>query len=185
MAEQWSKHIWPTLAAHDPNFESVVDLASGRGRNTAALLSAGAKHVTCVDVNPENLEFCRSRFAGQPVEFVQNDGQSLAPLQDGVASLIYCWDALVHFDLRFIAAYVDESARVLKPGGIFFAHHSNYTGAPGKNFTYSPHWRNFMSADIFRHLALTAGLEICSQTLIDWGEDKNLDCISVVRRPSN
>jgi predicted RNA methylase len=63
MAAHWSQIIEPIIG--DRAYEVVVDLAAGRGRNSA-LLAEKAKRVICVDINPENIEFLRKRFRGDP-----------------------------------------------------------------------------------------------------------------------
>jgi ubiquinone/menaquinone biosynthesis C-methylase UbiE len=179
----WQTYVMPLLVRNALNPESAVDFACGRGRNTAKLLAMGARQVTMVDVNPENLAYCRKRFKGDSrVSFAACDGFGLANLGDSSASLFFTFDSMVHFDLEIVLAYVPEIFRVVAPGGGAFIHHSNYTGSPGTDFRANPGWRNFMSAPIFRHAALRAGFEVAEQCIIDWGTP-NLDCISVLRKP--
>jgi ubiquinone/menaquinone biosynthesis C-methylase UbiE len=88
---------------------------------------------------------------------------------------------MVHFDIEIVLSYIAEFARVLKPGGTAFIHHSNFTGRPGSSFKDNPHWRNFMSATIFKHSAIRNGFEVLEQKLLNWaGED--IDCLTVMRR---
>ena len=45
----------------------------------------------------------------------------------------------------------------------------------GLVYSENKHWRNFMSAPLFSHMAQRAGLRVVRQRTIDWGE-KDLDC---------
>jgi SAM-dependent methyltransferase len=111
----WPDYIWPLI--QDRDFSHVVDLAAGHGRNSE-MLRAVADRITVVDINQENVDFCKQRFAGDPkFRFFKNDGCGLPDLEDGSVSLVYCFDAMVHFDSDVVRAYLREFARVLKPGG--------------------------------------------------------------------
>lgn len=178
----WNDEIWPMVAGFD--FRVTIDLASGHGRNTAKLVPL-AGIVYAMDVNEENVTFCASRFAGDPrVVPVRNNGVSFHPLGDGAATAIYCFDAMVHFDSDVVRAYLEDTVRVLAPGGKAFFHHSNYTAAPTGHFHTNPHARNFMSPALFAHYAAKAGLSVAAQRVIDWaGDAPGLDCLSVVSRP--
>jgi hypothetical protein len=94
---------------------------------------------------------------------------------------VYSFDAMVHFDLEIVLSYIAEFARVLKPTGTAFIHHSNFTRNPGAPFQDNPHWRNFMSDTIFRHCSIRNGFDILEQKVIDWA-GQGIDCITVMRR---
>ena len=57
----WTQTIWPYIS--DCDFSCVVDLAAGHGRNTQKL-RALAQKLYVVDINEENIDFCRTRFLG-------------------------------------------------------------------------------------------------------------------------
>ena len=96
--------IWPKI--RHCSFDVVVDLAAGHGRNSRKLLEH-ARKLFIVDVNEENVSFCRSRFANQPnVTVFRNNGYSLRPIEDETVSLLYCFDAMVHFDSDVIRNYL-------------------------------------------------------------------------------
>jgi ubiquinone/menaquinone biosynthesis C-methylase UbiE len=177
---QWEQLIWPMISGLD--FAVVVDLAAGHGRNAAKLLQV-AKRVILVDINQECLDFCMARFQGDPrVEYVRTDGISLRGLESESVTLVYTFDAMVHFDSDVVRAYLREIHRVLKPGGHAFCHHSNYQGSPEGDFTEHEHYRNFMSKALFAHYSAKEGLEVVRQQVIDWSVPE-LDCLSLVRKP--
>jgi ubiquinone/menaquinone biosynthesis C-methylase UbiE len=181
MNPQWANIIWPILAGHGADLARSIDFACGRGRNTRKLLESGAGEVTLVDVQPDNTTYCEQRFRGQPIKSVVNNGLDLAGIDSDSHTLVYSWDAMVHFDPLIVGGYLPEFARVLKPGGTCFIHHSNYSAAPGGDFRHNPHWRNYMTADLFKHFAVHSGFEVLEQKLLDWVESKNIDCITVLR----
>jgi SAM-dependent methyltransferase len=183
MESLWQGLIWPIVADFD--FTVTIDLACGHGRNTAFLVPL-AQRLYAMDVNEENVAFCRARFAGTPqVVPVRNNGLSFDPVADGEATAIYCFDAMVHFDSDVVRAYLVDAARVLRPNGRAFFHHSNYGGAPAGHFHQNPHIRNFMTKELFAHYAAKSGLRVVSQRAIDWADAPELDCLSVVMRPDD
>jgi hypothetical protein len=105
----------------------------------------------------------------------------LASLETAAFTFLYTFDAMVHFDLEIVLSYITEFSRVLEDGAYAFVHHSNYTANPGGDFRDNPHWRNFMSAGIFKHVAVRSGFTVVQQRIFSWGEPDN-DCISVLCR---
>lgn len=181
MHRQWSTLIWPFLSKHEIDYSHAVDLACGHGRN-AAMLSTVADKVTLVDVNAENIAFCRKRFRGDRYSFVTTSGYDLKDIGDASVSFVYSFDAMVHFDLAIVYAYVKEFARILQPGGYGFVHHSNCMEAFGRDFRDVQGWRNFNSREIFAATCERFGLQVVEQQLLDWGP-KDHDCFTVFRKP--
>jgi len=186
MERHWQHLIWPMLSRHAVDFSHTLELACGYGRNSRKLLEAGAASLTLVDVNPDNIEYCREHI--QPlgdVSLIQNNGIDLSPLGEETFTFVYTFDSMVHFDLELVISYVAEFSRVLKVGGLSFIHHSNYSESPGVEFQSNPNWRNFMSAKIMRHIAIRNKFEVVEQQIIDWGGSPKIDCLSLLRRVSN
>jgi ubiquinone/menaquinone biosynthesis C-methylase UbiE len=181
MEEQWRTLIWPKLQGMD--FRVVVDLAAGYGRNSAKLLEH-AGELIIVDINQECIEHCQRRFAGEKrVRCLRTDGASLKGIADASVTLMYSFDAMVHFDSDVVRAYLREFERVLRPGGGCFCHHSNYVGQPGAGVAGTTHSRNFMSAELFAHYSIKSGLGVREQEILDWGGYAGLDCISILEKP--
>lgn len=189
----WERLVWPTIK--DSDFTCVVDLAAGHGRNSA-LLKDLTPHLYIVDINRECIDACKARFPDATnITYIVNDGATLTDIPTESVTLLYCFDAMVHFESDVVRQYLIEAFRILKPGGRAFLHHSNYTGNPGGDFRVNPHWRNFMSKELMAHYAIHAGLSVYSQQVIDWGwqigpnwtitgySDPQLDCISVFEKP--
>jgi len=166
------------------DFRCVVDLVAGHGRNRVRLQQY-ANQLFITDINQECIDLCKRRFEGNPkIRFLKTNGISLNGIKDESVTLVYTFDSMVHFDSDIVREYLSEFYRVLKPGGHCFCHHSNFTGNPGGNFTYSLHWRNFMSKELFFHYSVKAGLQVVEQKVIDWSFPA-IDCLTVLQRPTN
>ena len=216
MKKQWKQILWPRLQSAD--LGSVVEIAAGWGRNTEKLLKH-AKKLVATDINARSIEHVRTRFARHTAvaegraHFYVNNGTSLPMVADGSATLVYSWDAMVHFPDFVIASYVKEVARILSAGGTTFLHHSNLPRCaeplPSKghpepdacgvdNHVVNPEARAVVSAgsrfvtmkDVVAHAAKEAGLEVAKQDVIPWAKVKGTydrymvhDCISILRKP--
>jgi ubiquinone/menaquinone biosynthesis C-methylase UbiE len=181
-ARQWSAIVAPLLS--EIGYHTVVDIAAGRGRNSAKL-AEHAQRIICVDINPDNIRYLKERFRNDArFSFILDDGATLADIDDESVDLAYSFDSMVHFDLLVIAAYLEECMRVLRPGGHAFIHHSNFTQNPGGDFRQNPHWRNYMSNSLFVHLSRRAGLSVLSNRAIPWGGIPELDGITLLQKPA-
>jgi ubiquinone/menaquinone biosynthesis C-methylase UbiE len=164
---------------------SVIELACGHGRHLPKYRER-ARHVRLVDVNKSNIEFCKQRHGSgmwKP-EFILNNGRDFCGVPDEDCTAVFCYDAMVHFELADVMAYIGESYRVLVPGGKALFHHSNFTGAPGlpANKVQQFGWRNYMSVGLFAHIAMRAGFSILEQVTIEWGGVPNLDGVTLLRK---
>jgi SAM-dependent methyltransferase len=178
-ARLWYELISPFLQGCD--FTAVLDLAAGHGRHSGFLRQISG-HLTIMDIQPGNIEVCRGKFGSGPgLRYIVNNGYDFRPVCDQSLSLIYCFDAMVHFDSDIVRSYLRDTSRVLQPGGRGFFHHSNYTS--GSDWRSNPHARNFMSQELFQHYALKEGLRIIRQKVMDWDDLPNGDCLSLVERP--
>jgi len=167
--DDWEALIWPQL--RDCDFTSVVEVAAGHGRHSEKLRHL-TPHLVLVDINRENLDVLRQRFAGaRNITYVHNDGVSLTEIPDRTVTLVYTFDAMVHFDSDVVRAYLREFARILHPGGRALCHYSNYSAEPTGSYRTHPGWRNFMSRELFEHYAWKEGLTPVVSQLIRGGVD--------------
>lgn len=179
MESSWKNLIWPLIQGCD--FRSVIDLAAGHGRNSN-LLRKHAQRILVLDIQAGNVERCRERFGDDSrFTFAVNNGYDLRPAADRSVTLVYCFDAMVHFDGDVVRSYLRDCMRVLEPGGHGFFHHSNYTG--GDDWRTNPSSRNFMSREFFSHYARKEGLTVVQQRAIGWDGRPNLDCLTLVEKP--
>ena len=162
---------------------NVIELACGRGRHVSHYVEP-ADEVTLVDILPQNIEFCKERFKDKSnITYYQNNGYNLEKLENDAYTALFCYDAMVHFEMMDIYDYLVDIYRVLVSGGKALLHHSNYDSDYRASFENSVQSRSFMNEKIFAYLAYRAGFKILRQKIIDWGEDKELDCISLLQKP--
>jgi ubiquinone/menaquinone biosynthesis C-methylase UbiE len=183
MNYHWKTYIEPIRKRHPIEYTSVVDFACGYGRNTDYLIPLSDK-ILMVDVNEHNVEYCRRKYENNADVSVERcNGYDLSNIADESRSFVYTFDSMVHFPLEIVKAYVPEFYRILKRSGYALVQHSNYTdGGPHADFKNNPHWRNYMSSEIFGRIAKSAGFEVVEQQIHAWGEP-DLDCITILRKP--
>lgn len=129
-ATQWYGTLLPRVRAWLPA-EHLLEIAPGHGRWTQ-FLHPHAGRMTLVDLSASCIEACRKRFAGVPhLQYAVNDGRSLAAAADRSVDLVFSFDSLVHVEADVVQGYLSEIARVLKPGGAAFLHHSNLAALRG------------------------------------------------------
>lgn len=164
------------------DLENVIELACGRGRHVPNYINSAGK-ITLVDILPENIEYCTERFKDKTnISFYQNNGYNLEALPKNSYTSLFCYDAMVHFEMMDIYEYLVDIYRVLVSDGKALIHHSNYDGDYRASFENSIQGRSFMNKKIFAYLAHRAGFKILEQQVIDWS-DKDLDCISLLQKP--
>jgi ubiquinone/menaquinone biosynthesis C-methylase UbiE len=189
-SEASTNHFWDITKPFRPlfnrlNTSQIIELACGHGRHVPNYLDR-AKKVTLIDVNKENIDFCKRRFDDKRISFLVNTGCDFPGIPDASQTAIFCYDAMVHFELFDVYAYLLEAHRTLVPGGMVLLHHSNFTDRPENEYKQNPHWRNFMSAKIMRYLASRAGLKVKHQEVFDWGSGERFfqhDCLSLLQKP--
>ena len=178
---EWNDTIWPII--RDFDFDTVLELAPGAGRNTEKL-TGHARVIYAVDLNEYALQKCRQRFRDYsgPCElhFLRNSGDRLEMIAGESITAVYSWDSAVHFEKGVIRRYVKEFARVLKTNGQGFVHHSNLGPSASADITRNPGRRSAMSKELFRSFCRESGLEVIDQIDIPWAE--TIDCASVFRK---
>jgi SAM-dependent methyltransferase len=171
----------------------ILEIGPGYGRWTE-FLQTHCSSLIGVDVAPSCIEHCKQRFRDHKnLEFWFNDGLTLPMLADKSIDFAFSFDSLVHAESDAISSYVSELARVLKPGGVAFIHHSNL-GAVRRSLwnrlkgrmsgrPFYQHWRaDSMSAGKMREFAVRSGMSCLQQELVPWGNGwpMLIDCMSIV-----
>ncbi|MDN0198374.1 class I SAM-dependent methyltransferase [Streptomyces sp. S.PNR 29] len=99
----------------------VLDAGCGRGDTTARLGAAGCRALG-VDIQPAQIDRARRRF-GDGARFAVADATALPRqaagigLTDGSFDRVHCLEAAFHFGHEGRRAFLDESFRLLRPGG--------------------------------------------------------------------
>ena len=161
----------------------VIELSCGRGRH-AEISSLLCEELVLLDVFDENLDFCKKRLTNRSnVTYFKCNGCDLDVIKSDFATALYCYDSMVHFSSDIVESYIRDIKRVLKTGGLALLHHSNYSLQPNiKHYGMNPHARNNMSQLMFTEIAARAGLAVVDSIIIPWGNVKELDCISLLRK---
>ncbi len=195
-SDAWTDVFWKPGTQFRRLFEkldttSTVELACGHGRHSARLLSlkrdqTALQSLVLLDVVEENVLHCKERLSDvSEVSAHTNNGYDFHPVEDGSVSAIFCFDAMVHFEYDAVFSYLQDASRILRQGGRALFHHSNLDKYPGSDYKNNPHWRNFMSKNLFAHAATRSGLRVLEQVTIDWDKARNLDCLTLVEKPSD
>lgn len=160
----------------------AIELACGRGRHAARCIDQCGT-LTLADVNASNIEACRRRFAGSDkVRFMVTPGNALPECGDGEYSALYCYDAMVHFEMLDVLDYMREFRRILRPGGRALLHLSNSRGNPTGFYHENVHWRNFGDLDVFRHFAHRLDFSLLESQAMDWGGAPGIDGVMLLER---
>jgi SAM-dependent methyltransferase len=177
--EEWNASgVWKRALIDDvlcrwiPSDGAVVEIGPGGGR-WSEVLAARSSRLILVDVSERPLELCRERFSdASNVEYVLSSGSDLPGVVSGSVDAVWSFEVFVHVAPSDQAAYLDEIARVLRPGGVAAIHH-----ADGRNRGAMPSrqgWRAPMSRGLFAALAIERGLRVECQ-LDSWGPDGRYD----------
>jgi ubiquinone/menaquinone biosynthesis C-methylase UbiE len=173
--EDWLTVFWGDVSPFAKAFahldlKHVVELACGRGRHTAQIVSR-AGTIILVDINDTNVEACKKRFADHKnIRYFVCSGSDLSDIPSASQTALFCYDSMVHFELEDVISYLKETSRILCPGGRALFHYSNNSQNPGSSYRDNPHWRNFGSEPTFRHLAIRSGFRVLSSEILPWGE---------------
>src|SRR5262245_39597005 len=116
---QWHATILPRIRPFLPAM-NVLEIAPGYGRWSGFLLVCADSYIG-VDLNPECVAACRSRFSfAKNANFVANDGKSLTSVPDNSIDFAFSFDSLVHAEIEIIDTYLRELSRKLAPNGVAF-----------------------------------------------------------------
>ena len=205
----WHATLLPRVRPFLPT-GTICEIAPGYGRWTEYLLGDCDQYVG-VDLASRCVDACRERFSSfDHARFEVNDGRSLPMLENDSVDFVFSFDSLVHVEADVIAQYLVELARVLRPDGIGWLHHSNLgefspqvrrmEQAEAVGYRSSTlrsllrrcgaiEWRHgraqSMTAPLFVDLATRAQLKCVGQEIVNWGSARLIDCISLVTRPGS
>jgi len=115
--------------------DRVLELGCGVGR-IGHLLAPHVAHWEGADISANMLKVARERLAQHAnVGFTELVRTSLAPLPDASFDKAYSVAVFIHMDKEDFYLYLEELARVLKPGGLIYFDTWNLTSRVG--------WRRF------------------------------------------
>lgn len=94
----------------------VLDAACGTGYGSRMLLEAGAASVIGVDISGETIQAAQRNYGKPGIVYMQGDVLRL-PFADGAFDAVVSFETIEHVKDGY--AWVQESARVLRTGGLF------------------------------------------------------------------
>jgi len=197
---QWYGSILPRIQRFVPT-NTILEIACGYGRWTQFLHDLSDSLIV-VDFSEDCIQACRRRFAhSSRIAYYVNDGTSLAMIGDESVDFVFSFDSLVHADESVMKAYITQLARILKPHGAAFIHHSNLGEYPQYSIMErfprmrrllswvgilekELHWRDFaVTAEKVARDAAASGSRCVSQELVTWDTRRALiDCMSTIVR---
>lgn len=107
----------------------VLDAACGAGYGSALLKRAGASEVVGVDVDNRSISLAQRDYGGEGIHFETGDVLKL-PFADETFDAVISFETIEHVEKG--AAWIRESARVLKPDGLFMV------STPNRSVTNPP-----------------------------------------------
>lgn len=124
-AENLIRNPWilSTIAERVGLGKKVLDLGCGAGFLTNALALAGHE-VTGVDLSINSLREAERRDKTKSVTYLYRGAENL-PFLEATFDVVCAMDFLEHVENPSVI--IQEAARVLKPGGLFFSHTFNRT----------------------------------------------------------
>ena len=116
--------------------DRVLELGCGVGR-IGLEIAPKVAHWEGADISKNMLDVARQRLSGQNnVGFTELKRSRLDGLADASFDKAYCVAVFIHMDKEDFFLYLEELARVLKPGGVLFFDTWNLASTVG--------WRRFM-----------------------------------------
>jgi ubiquinone/menaquinone biosynthesis C-methylase UbiE len=99
--------------------DDVLEIGPGPGI-TSEILHQRAPTMTFLEIDPWSIDALRAKFGGEPgIEIVQGDATAM-PFDDGRFSAAVCLMMFHHVPSAALQdALLAETARVLRPGGVF------------------------------------------------------------------
>lgn len=140
------------LLAIEPTGRPALDLGCGGGLMAEEVARLGFS-VTGIDPAPAAIEVAKAHASesGVRIDYRVATGEAL-PFADASFDLVYCCDVLEH--VSNLERVIEESARVLRPGGIYFFDTINRTRAS-----------KLLMIKLFQEWSLTAWMP---RNLHDW-----------------
>ena len=167
----------------------IAEIGVGGGR-IALLVSDRVRHFRGYDISAMMLAHAQRALAGKPnVDLVLLKTPSLPAELTGRLDFVYSFDVFVHLDLHTQWKYIQEIARVLKPGGRAFLHTANLTAPAGwERFASQDHYtldgHYFVTPEVVRTLVSHTPLRIIEESTPEAGDSVlERDYLILLERP--
>jgi hypothetical protein len=161
----------------------IGDLASGHGGVAVAVCNklSNVSEYLLIDVRTDNLEIAKNKLLLSNQFLNVNtflcDGKSFDDFTGKAVDILFCWDAMVHFDILDVVGYLASLSKICNGYAVF--HHSNL-GVVTNDISQNLHYRNFMTAQTFAQLAISSGHTVVDQRLLACTVP-SVDCVTVIK----
>jgi SAM-dependent methyltransferase len=175
MGEQWSpSEAWKQALIDDvllrylpPHADTVIEIGPGGGRWSEELQTR-TRQLVLVDISTTCLDLCRARFnSATNIRYELVERPTLRFMADSSVDFVWSFDVFVHIAPDDTLAYLQEFARVLRPGCLGVLHH------PGQARTFGG-YRSAVTSESFVDMLKVAGLTFVRQ-FDSWGKDGQYD----------
>jgi SAM-dependent methyltransferase len=148
----WSEHLARyAFASRYAEGKRVLDCGCGTGYGTAELAN-GAIETTGLDLSSDAIEYARGHYARHNTKYIAASCLEL-PFPDRSFDLVVAFEVIEH--LADFRRFLDESARVLAPSGVFIVSTPNklyYTESRAKSGPNPFHEHEFEAAEFHAEL---------------------------------
>lgn len=100
-----------------PGTKTALEIGCGIGR-LAKLAAAEFDEVIATDISTHMLKLANKKAAAPNVRYILLGTDQRLPAADSSVDLVYAWTVFRHIPEVSFAAYLDEAARVLRPGAV-------------------------------------------------------------------
>jgi ubiquinone/menaquinone biosynthesis C-methylase UbiE len=171
---EWKSSLVSHLIEPYARDADVIEIAPGHGRWSEFIIGM-CRHATLVDLGPNCLEYCRTRFAENAnVDYFLTTGTQLPFYAAGAIDFVFSYDSFVHMSADVIQSYMAEIARVLKTGGTAIIHHAEIADPASYQQTYTGQ-RSATNSAMVRGFAEQRGLTVSRQSAV-WDEARGIGC---------
>ena len=161
------------LAASFCADRSILDIACGEGYGSD-LLSQVGRSVVRVDISPEAIDFARSNYCKENLEFLVGSSASI-PLPTSSVEVVVSFETLEHFADH--EGFLAEVYRVLSPGGLFIISSPNRESYGPQNA--NPFHKRELDREEFRS---TLGTRFSNVAIF---EQRSIDGSAIAGEPGN
>ncbi len=159
-AEWKARLVLELIVEGVPEGSDVLEIGPGGGRWTEYLLPR-SRRMILADISARCIGICMDRFGSDPrIEGHVLADSTLSFQADNSVDVIWSYDVFVHVNPEDTARYLEEAARVLRPGGTAIVHHS---GTYSDDQVAADGYRSHMTAELFASLAVHNGLRVVGQ----------------------
>ena len=179
----WNNSIFEDLKQF--RNKAITEIAPGHGRITQ-FLSILTDELTVIDLNETCIDETRKKLGSHVSRYIIGDGKTLNEIDDNSQDLVFSFDSFVHMHANVIESYIKKMERVLRKGGHFWIHHSNWLSSQNLSFQ-NVAGRSSMTPDRFNQMSIENGFEIITQKEIQFAPDQHwsgIDFISFYKKVS-